>query len=392
MPNENGTRKQEIDMDRIMQIWGAFLENAAKAFINNEGQSAQQLALGTATEKGQATFVAPSHWGTTTPEITVVNDHDYSDKNSKFIGSGRSDKQWGRRKTKATTSTYRNEAQRYTSEFGSNNIRQSKEGMAKKDPIKIWEACTDEVTGSLYYWCPGTNETKWTLDDGDFDMGRSSSGGSVLTNPSPSINNFMSPRTSEASTLGNEANQEEWTLNFDDASQKYYWWNTRTYESVWDESANDTNSTVSVVDYSDNVSAALPVDQEDVWTYHLDEATQRYYWWNARSGESSWADENDDTYGAVVVTEGTSAFDGNAVVVEEEWLECYDENGYLYYFNSITGQSQWPTDAASIAPSTALAVVDEEFVDDNVWVYYTDETSGKNYWYNSVSNESVWAE
>ena len=95
MPNETGTRKQEMDMDRIMQIWGAFLENAAKAFINNEGQSSQQLALGTATEKGQATFVAPSHWGTTTPEITVVNDHDYSDKNSKFIGSGRSDKQWG---------------------------------------------------------------------------------------------------------------------------------------------------------------------------------------------------------------------------------------------------------------------------------------------------------
>ena len=116
---------------------------------------------------------------------------------------------------------------------------------------------------------------------------------------------------------------------------------------------------------------------------------RRYYWWNARSGESSWADENDDTYGAVVVTEGTSAFDGNAVVVEEEWLECYDENGYLYYFNSITGQSQWPTDAASIAPSTALAVVDEEFVDDNVWIYYTDETSGKNYWYNSVSTHHL---
>ena len=395
MPNETGTRKQEMDMDRIMQIWGAFLENAAKAFINNEGQSAQQLARGTAAEKGQATWVASSHWDTATPEITVVDDHHYSAKNSKGIGSGSSGTYRGSKKTRATTSTYRSDdnfAPLYTSEFGSDTIRQSKGGVAKKDPIKIWEAYTDEVTGSLYYWCPETNDTKWTLDDGDFDMGPSPSRRSVLTNPSPSINNFMSPRNSEAITLENEADQEEWTLNFDDASQKYYWWNTRTYDSVWDDSANDTNSTVSVVEYGDNLSTALPVDQEDVWTYHLDEATQRYYWWNARSGESSWADENDDTYGDVVVTGDTSVIDGNAVVVEEEWLECYDENGHLYYFNSITGQSQWPTDAVSIATSTALAVADEEFVDDNVWIYYTDETSGKNYWYNSVSNESVWAD
>ena len=75
MPDENGNRKQEMDMDRIMQIWGAFLENAAKAFINNEGQSAQQLVRSTAVEKRQSNFVAPNHWDTMTPEITVVSDH-----------------------------------------------------------------------------------------------------------------------------------------------------------------------------------------------------------------------------------------------------------------------------------------------------------------------------
>ena len=78
--------------------------------------------------------------------------------------------------------------------------------------------------------------------------------------------------------------------------------NTRTYDSVWDDSANDTNSTVSVVGIVTFVHR-VAIDQEDVWTYYM---TRRFQLLLVeREAAVIWADENDNTYGDVVVTGDT---------------------------------------------------------------------------------------
>ena len=45
-----------------------------------------------------------------------------------------------------------------------------------------------------------------------------------------------------------------------------------------------------------------------------------------------------------------------------------------------------------VTSSTAVVIAGGEVSDDNVWAYYTDGLSGRAYWYNAVTSESVWAD
>jgi ankyrin repeat protein len=435
MPNENNGQKKEMDMDRIMQIWGAFLENAAKAFLTNDDQQIQQRATLT-----NSPYSNNDRWAMkTTPEISILKDEsEYTSSN------GHNNEKSSRHHTvKKPTQIYNSSSHRKVekrwgnSSSSSNGTHQNHKwaGTAKhkkkNDAIKVWEIMTDGETGESYYWCPATNETKWTLDPGDFDMGyghNSSQRASQHNHVnSSSINNFMSPRSSGGSNNDINSNHDEWSLNFDDVFQKYYWWNRNTSESVWDESDNNNNYnagqevlTATIINNNNSVNtSSATVNKDEVWTYHFDEATQRYYWWNSNTGESSWADNNADDNVDTSCNTGASGIvhDVTPVLVEEEWQECYDENGSLYYYNNFTGESQWPntenlnvvnnhanaytgetymssslSSSNVVTSSTAVVIADGEVSDDNVWAYYTDGLSGRAYWYNAVTSESVWAD
>jgi len=439
MPNENNGQKKEMDMDRIMQIWGAFLENAAKAFLTNDDLQIQQRTTKTITNSA---YNSNDRWATsssTTPEISVMKEDKYGSTSSSSRGSSSSSSRRKNdsyyKKSSSSQQIYNNTSHRKVEKKWD---RATNEKKSKKDAIKVWEIMTDANTGESYYWCPTTNETKWTLEAGDFDMGydytnnnnNNNNNSTTTTRRSASINNFMSPRSSSNNNNNNYNNNDnnnkddEWSLNFDEVSQKYYWWNKITSESRWDESSNASDViTATIINdestpYNTNdTSTTTLINNEDVWTYHLDETSQRYYWWNSKTGESSWADNNnnDNNNNSTLLANNAIDninYDATAVVlIEEEWLECYDENGYLYYYNNLTGESQWPntesfgnttsgnnnnnTDLSSSSSTntlTALVIADGEASEDNTWAYYTDETSGRAYWFNSVTNESVWAD
>jgi hypothetical protein len=64
-----------------------------------------------------------------------------------------------------------------------------------------------------------------------------------------------------------------------------------------------------------------------------------------------------------------------------DWTECYDESsGLNYYLNSVTGESTWtrPVIESAAASSTP------------VWVESWDETSGRYYYYNTITYATVW--
>lgn len=59
-----------------------------------------------------------------------------------------------------------------------------------------------------------------------------------------------------------------------------------------------------------------------------------------------------------------------------DWVECYDEgSGLNYYLNSVTGESTWTKPEVHAESS---------------WIEKYDDSSGRSYYYNSVTYETVW--
>ena len=56
---------------------------------------------------------------------------------------------------------------------------------------------------------------------------------------------------------------------------------------------------------------------------------------------------------------------------------------FIIIFIAYSGHANWEKIGQDI---------DGEASEDNIWTYYTDETSGRAYWYNEITYESLWAD
>jgi polyglutamine-binding protein 1 len=71
---------------------------------------------------------------------------------------------------------------------------------------------------------------------------------------------------------------------------------------------------------------------------------------------------------------------------QEKWTEVRDPStGKTYFYNSVTGVSSW-TDPRAIAPKPAVS--NSSLV--SPWTAKQDPASGKMYYYNSATNETSW--
>jgi hypothetical protein len=97
--------------------------------------------------------------------------------------------------------------------------------------------------------------------------------------------------TSGGSVSGSEwgGDESEWQEFWDESAQAKYWYNNLSGEASWTKPAAldnaSLNSSMASIPVSARSSAAGAMD----WVSYLDEETGQEYWFNAKTGETSWA-------------------------------------------------------------------------------------------------------
>jgi hypothetical protein len=86
--------------------------------------------------------------------------------------------------------------------------------------------------------------------------------------------------------MGNEfQDSSEWQEFWDEQAQAKYWYNQNTGEASWTKPDDDSKSmtTGSVAN-----SAAASARENGDWISYLDGDTGQEYWYNNKTGETSW--------------------------------------------------------------------------------------------------------
>ena len=123
-----------------------------------------------------------------------------------------------------------------------------------------------------------------------------------------------------------------WSEEVDPKSHRPYWFNRGTGESTWIK--------------PEALERAQPAPLPSSWKEHVDEKSGERYWFNHDTGESSWTKPGaavPRTTGAEHVPEQPVTQAATAAVASStEWQQHVDEkSGDKYWFNHKTGESSW---------------------------------------------------
>jgi len=149
----------------------------------------------------------------------------------------------------------------------------------------------------------------------------------------------------------------------------------------------------SIVAHGEAQDQLVPLQSE--WTQVFDAQSQTFYYFNERTGETSWFPQggqtkdgdsgSEDGYNTAgskgtAVDYDTDAWeDGGNAAGDSEWSEQYDPEARAYYwFNHRTLEATWTK------PEGVGGANQDE------WISYIDDESGKEYWYNPTTNETSW--
>ena len=206
-----------------------------------------------------------------------------------------------------------------------------------------WMAVTDPESQEVYYANPSTGESSWDRPGGEEEI---SNDDTTMIDSSP-------PSSSSSSSL-----PPGWIQTIDPKSQQTYYSNPSTGESSWDPPVEGTNEKEQTKVAPDDVTSSTEkttasfVSSNDSspplpsgWSAIKDPKTQRLYYANALTGETSWTSplEND-----VDDTSEEDGFDINEKNDETSDQEKGDETVKASPF----GSSPFPTTATSTASTT----------------------------------------
>jgi hypothetical protein len=125
---------------------------------------------------------------------------------------------------------------------------------------------------------------------------------------------------------------------------------------------------------SGNIGSTAGVAQEGDWTEHLDAQCGRNFYYNVKTGETSWTKPSPaaQTTSANAVAAGTKAV---------QWTEHLDpQSGNTFYYNATTGETSW-TKPSQASPAPAPQ---------EDWTEHTDPASGNIFFYNAMTGETSW--
>lgn len=85
-------------------------------------------------------------------------------------------------------------------------------------------------------------------------------------------------------------------------------------------------------------------DENNQWSRHYDDTSSAYYWFNSITGETQWdTDEIANGEGSITNYDTTTLSDRNTESSNDHnaWIELFDENNNPYFYNETTGESRW---------------------------------------------------
>ena len=210
-----------------------------------------------------------------------------------------------------------------------------------------WIPYVDDETGETFYWNRITNETSWT---------------------SPGTHNERDEDThNERHEDTIDTAPHAWVAHRDDFANVYYW-NYETGLSQWQR--------------PENFDASHLESNHDIVEQHEDDEGNVYYY-NTRTGESSWF-APDDVHHHQEDHEGSS------------WRRFDDEDGNTFYYNIHTGESSWIVPQSEEEKAETSIEETEKKNDaqnkdkEPEWIPHVDDETGQTYYWNRITGESNW--
>jgi hypothetical protein len=114
-----------------------------------------------------------------------------------------------------------------------------------------------------------------------------------------------------------------------------YWYNEESMETTWDDPLSSIEGSMDVAE-----GETKEVGDENPWEICYTEEGHQY-WHNRNTHQTTWDDptKNNEFSDSNNDSSSSSAVDGNT---SSEWVECYTEEGELYYYHPYTGETRWP--------------------------------------------------
>ncbi|XP_063315498.1 rho GTPase-activating protein 27 isoform X2 [Pelobates fuscus] len=186
-----------------------------------------------------------------------------------------------------------------------------------------WETHTDQDSGNIFYYNSSTGETTW---DSPFDQ------------PEDQINSPVSPVS-----LSPQPEDSDWEKHFDEANQKFYFYNSVTGVTSWDPPMEELHlqSGQSVFGYGsmDRRPPTPETDYPDFPEADYDDDYPPLY--NAIPPPPNKNSSEDQLKGwsFQINKEGKKIYKNN--FNNETWLQSQDMNGKTYFYTPDGSSSQW---------------------------------------------------